>query len=430
MDEIQMLPHWKIVKLGDMVRESIRDGVHQTPTYVNYGIPFIKGKDIFDNKVSFANCSYISLEEHLKISKKVKPELEDILLTKVGTVGNVAIIETSKNFSIFVQVALIKPKLNEVDSRFLMYVLHSRCGQEEIASKSSQSTMRFIGTQKIATIKIPLPPLPEQKTIAHNLRTIQKAKETRQRELELERERKAALMQYLFTHGTRNEPRKQTNIGKIPESWKIIKLGDLCSDGLGRIQTGPFGSQLHAYDYQPIGIPVVNPTHLRFNSISEENIPRISKEKADSLTKHYLLEGDILISRRGDLSRYSYISKQYSGWLCGTGCLLIRLNHPKVNNYFCSILFSTELIQTYLRLNAVGSIMPNLNTKILQSIPLKIPEIEEQKKIGEILHNCDRKIQALEKEITLIDELFHAMLEQLMTGKISTQPLTGAMRFC
>ena len=75
--------------------------------------------------------------------------------------------------------------------------------------------------------QIPLPPLPEQRAIAHVLQTIQEAKSTRQRELALERERKAALMDYLFSYGTKDEPRKQTEIGEIPESWEVVRLGEV-----------------------------------------------------------------------------------------------------------------------------------------------------------------------------------------------------------
>jgi type I restriction enzyme S subunit len=418
--DIGLMPnYWDIVevnKLGNIVTGTTPKT--NIPEYYGGAYMFIAPGDINDNKYVNKTQKYLS-DKGLKVSRPLTPNT--VLVVCIGaTIGKVAITQ-SENSTTNQQINAIIPN-EKVSADYLYYAFKYRSAY--LPALAGRAAIPIVNKSNFGRFLIPLPPLPEQKTIAHTLQTIQKAKETRQRELELERERKAALMQYLFTHGTRNEPRKQTEIGKIPESWKIIKLGDLCSDGLGIIQTGPFGSQLHAYDYQDTGIPVVNPTHLRFNSISEDNIPRISKEKADSLTKHYLLEGDILISRRGDLSRYSYVSEQYSGWLCGTGCLLIRLNHPKVNNYFCSILFSTEFIQTYLRLNAVGSIMPNLNTKILKSISLKIPEIEEQKKIGEILHNCDRKIQALEKEIALTDELFHAMLEQLMTGKISTQPLT------
>ena len=80
----------------------------------------------------------------------------------------------------------------------------------------------------IANLQILLPPLSEQRAIAHILQTIQEAKFTRQHEIELERERKAALMDYLFSHGTKGEPRKQTEIGEIPESWEVVNLEKLC----------------------------------------------------------------------------------------------------------------------------------------------------------------------------------------------------------
>ena len=74
---------------------------------------------------------------------------------------------------------------------------------------------------------IPLPPLPEQRAIAHILRAVQAAREARQREVSLERERKAALMAHLFTHGTRGEPTKQTPIGEMPASWEVVHFGEI-----------------------------------------------------------------------------------------------------------------------------------------------------------------------------------------------------------
>jgi type I restriction enzyme S subunit len=70
-----------------------------------------------------------------------------------------------------------------------------------------------------------------------------------------------------------------------------------------------------------------------------------------------------------------------------------------------------------------GANQTNLNSILIKSIPVALPVFDEQKNISISLKSCDRKIQALEKEISLIDELFHAMLEDLMTGKLSTQPL-------
>ena len=168
--EIGEIPEsWGVIRLGEIVTESIKDGVHQTPTYVEDGVPFITAKDIVDNKIRFVDCAYISLEEHEALIKRVKPEIGDVLLTKVGTVGNVALVDVSQEFSIFVQIALIKPKLDIIDSGFLLYVLQSEKGQAEINRKSAQSTMRFIGVQKISTICISLPSIPEQTQIAEIL---------------------------------------------------------------------------------------------------------------------------------------------------------------------------------------------------------------------------------------------------------------------
>ena len=208
----------------------------------------------------------------------------------------------------------------------------------------------------------------------------------------------------------------------------ITSLGELCEDDLGIIQTGPFGSQLHASDYVQTGIPVVNPTHLGFNLIETERLPHVSEGLANSLSKHYLLEGDILISRRGDFSRFAYITSGEAGWLCGTGCMLVRLANPAIDNYFLALSMSLESVQNYLKQAAVGSIMPNLNTTILSQMPVVVPEIEEQRRIAEILRACETKVRALESEISLLHELLVAMLEELMTGRLSASPFVEAQQ--
>jgi len=95
------------------------------------------------------------------------------------------------------------------------------------------------------------------------------------------------------------------------------------------------------------------------NTIVEGSIPLICEEDAERLSKHYLMEGDVLISRRGDFSRYAYITSRQAGWLCGTGCLLIRIDNPRVDNQFFAISIGMEFIQNYLEYNATGTIMPN-----------------------------------------------------------------------
>lgn len=321
-------------------------------------------------------------------------------------------------------VASMRGISGRLDTSFLRYVLIFKNREIYNIAKAGGSTFPNIGQSQLSDLSISVPEaLDEQEAVSHTLQTVENANESRKRELALERERKAALMEHLFRHGTRCEATKQTEIGEIPESWNLTSLGELCKDGLGTIQTGPFGSQLHASDYIKEGIPVVNPTHLGFNCIETSRVPKIGKKLADSLSKHYLLTGDILISRRGDFSRYAYVGADEAGWLCGTGCMLIRLTNPAIDNYFLALSMSLGSTQDYLKQAAVGSIMPNINTAILSQMPVLVPAMEEQCRIAAALRASEMKIRALEAELPFAEELFDALLAELMSGHLSIGPI-------
>ena len=91
---------------------------------------------------------------------------------------------------------------------------------KQLVSGSTPSRQQ-LRQDRSTDIVVPLPPLPEQRAIAYVLRAVQAAREARQREVNLERERKATLMAHLFTHGTRGEPTKLTPMGEIPKSWGV-----------------------------------------------------------------------------------------------------------------------------------------------------------------------------------------------------------------
>ena len=140
--------------------------------------------------------------------------------------------------------------------------------------------------------------------------------------------------------------------------WKEIRLSDIAD-----IQTGPFGSQLHASDYVINGIPSIMPANIgsRLN-LQLQNIAYIAEEDAQLLDKYRVRENDIIYRRRGDVEKCAYITKRESGWLCGTGCLRVRFNSTEVCPKFCAYLLSTDNIKSWVSGNAVGTTMLNLNT--------------------------------------------------------------------
>jgi type I restriction enzyme S subunit len=177
------------------------------------------------------------------------------------------------------------------------------------------------------------------------------------------------------------------------ENWETTTLGEVCRRGGGNIQTGPFGSQLHASDYVSVGIPSIMPVNIGENRISIEGIARITVEEAERLEKYRVREGDIVYSRRGDVERRALIRAQEDGWLCGTGCLRIRLGEGVVDPLFASYYLGDSEVRKWIVRHAVGATMPNLNTSILSALPFVVPPIEEQKAIAKILSSLDDKIE-------------------------------------
>lgn len=166
---------------------------------------------------------------------------------------------------------------------------------------------------------------------------------------------------------------EETVLGPVPSGWNCIDLGELMRRYGGTIQTGPFGSQLHARDYVATGTPVVMPKDIVNRRVSTDSIARISAADVERLARHKLQAGDIVFSRRGDVERHALITDREGGWLCGTGCLLVRPGREWSAPAFLSMLLDAQQARTWLVQHAVGATMPNLNTGILGSVPVVLP---------------------------------------------------------
>ena len=197
------------------------------------------------------------------------------------------------------------------------------------------------------------------------------------------------------------------------EEWKEYKLGEI-SD----IQTGPFGSQLHQKDYVPLGTPCIMPTNIgnRLN-IDTTNIAHVKGEDVTRLQRHCVKEGDIIYSRRGDIEKCAYILPVNEGWLCGTGCLRIRVKDNDVNSRFLAYQLSTCECKKWIVGNAVGSTMLNLNTSILKELPLRLPSKNKQDRLVNILKSLDDKIEVNRR---INDNFYFAFFEVMLIWALTT----------
>ncbi|MHA7648074.1 restriction endonuclease subunit S [Nitrosopumilus sp. S4] len=154
-------------KLNDICIK-ITDGTHFTPEYTATGIPFISVKDIQNEKINFDNCKYVSKKTHDTLIKRCKPEYGDLLITKSGTIGRMALVDTKIPFSLFVSVALIKPK-KTINRKYLKYIFHNYFNHLDISQQIKGGVIKNFHLEDIREVMIPIPPNDKQQKIVVEL---------------------------------------------------------------------------------------------------------------------------------------------------------------------------------------------------------------------------------------------------------------------
>ena len=167
---------YKVMKLEELTN-LITDGEHKKPNYTEYGKPFISVVNITTGDLKFDNCKFVSAEDSLKFQKRCKPERNDILYTKVGaTYGRSAIVNTDREFSLYVSVCLIKPKSELINPIFLNYTM-----RQPYVKIQADKCIKGIGVPDLHLIEIKkfniiVPPIELQNQFAEIVKQIDKQK--------------------------------------------------------------------------------------------------------------------------------------------------------------------------------------------------------------------------------------------------------------
>lgn len=345
-----------------------------------------------------------------------------ILLTTRAPVGNLAL--TGIPLCTNQGCRLLVPKSDHVDTNFFYYQLQAR--RSELESYAAGTTFQELSATQLKAFQLWLPPLAEQQTIGKYLDHETSKIDTLIAELDdllkLVAEKRQATISHAVTRGINpGVPLVDSGvdwIGEIPEHWDVISLKYLSES----IQTGPFGSQLHAEEYVDNGIPVINPSHIRDGRIIPDPFITVDQETWSRLSRHHLQDGDIVFARRGEMGRCGLVEPHQEGWICGTGSIRVRLWKSLANPKYINIVLSLRGIKELLELESVGSTLDNLNTEIVGSIYLPVPPVAEQLEIVKYLDyeatRLNELATAIQETIELLQERRSALIAAAVTGKI------------
>lgn len=128
--------------------------------------------------------------------------------------------------------------------------------------------------------------------------------------------------------------------------------------------------------------------------------------------------GDIVIARRGDLSRAAAISTSEQGWVCGTGCFLLRLGQSTLRPDYAAYIYRQDFLQRQIAATAVGTTMPSLNNSVMEALLFPFCDEDEQVRIVERLEGVEQDIRALSESLLLSNQQKHGLMHDLLTGHV------------
>ncbi|WP_171039683.1 restriction endonuclease subunit S [Streptococcus pseudopneumoniae] len=428
--------NWEWVRLENITR-LINDGTHSTPHYTETGIPFLSVRDISSGTLDFSNTKYISVEEHAILSKRTKPEMNDILLSKVGTTGIPVKVDTDKEFSIFVSLALLK-FTSSIDVDFMVHLIKS-----PVIFKQSKLGTRGVGNKNLVlqTIKnflFPLPPLSEQQRIVEAIESalekVDEYAESYNRLEQLDKEfpdkLKKSILQYamqgklveqdpndepveVLLEKIRSEKQKLFEEGKIkkkdleisivsqgddnsyyeevpyeiPKSWEWVRFSTLVEIVRG-------GSPRPIKDYLTSEVDGINWIKIGDTEKGEKYINNVKEKiKKSGLNKtRFVKKGTFLLTNSMSFGRPYILNVDgaiHDGWLA-----ISNYENSLNRDYLFYILSSNVVYSQFLSLIS-GAVVKNLNSDKVASILIPLPPLPEQSRIVDKIEQFFAHIDAL-----------------------------------
>lgn len=361
------------MKIKDICR-TITDGSHNPPQGVGKSeYMMLSSKNIFDDEITFNEPRYLSQEEFFRENKRTMISEGDVLLTIVGTVGRSAVV--NKNMSPFTlqrSVAVLHPKNDICDSRFLMYALRGKRSYIENRAKGVAQKGIYLG--EVSEIDINVPDIIEQQVIVEKLDKVFNIIKLRKKELEqFENLMKGRFVEMFGDQSTN------------PRGWNETTIGDECF----YIKDGPHKS-LTDIGKKNGGYPFISVRNIVNGHIDFSTAKYISNEDyADAIKKCHPEKGDMLYSKGGTtgIAKLIDIDEEFANWV---HVAVLKFDKSRLNGvFFENMLNGTYCYEQSQRLTK-GIANRDLVLSAMAQIKIYCPPMELQNQFADFVKQVNK----------------------------------------
>jgi type I restriction enzyme S subunit len=386
-----------------------------TKEYLKQGDYYlVTGTNFIHGKIDWSTCSYVDYRRYNQ-DKYIQIKENDILITKDGTIGKVAIVypKPDKPGTLNSGIFVLRPLNNDYIPKFMYWILSSEYFKSFINDIKAGSTISHLYQKDFINFQYVCPPLTEQKKIAEILSTVDEAIEKTDRIIEETKQLKKGLMQKLFTEGIGHTRFKETKIGRIPEEWDLCRISDFASVKGGR--RVPKGEQLlnEKTDY-----PYIRVSDFKRQSIDTSELKFIPEWIHNKITRYTISKKDIYISIAGTIGLVGTIPDHLDGAnLTENAAKITDFESTADKAYLVYVMMSNTVqkqIQSYIGIGA----QPKLAIYRVGKLFIPLPPFPEQRKIAEILSEVDTKIVNEETTKAELEQLKRGLMQVLLTGQV------------
>ena len=432
--------HWDVRHLGRFGR-LFKGGGGTKEDERESGVPCVRYGDLYTQHQFFITATRACVTPELAKTVYSAIRYGDVLFAGSGEtideIGKSAVNLIHDPACCGGDVIILRPSI-DADARFLGYVMDCAATARQKACIGRGFTVVHIYSSDLKYVTVAMPSLPEQAAIvrflAHADRRIRRYICAKQKLIALLEEHEHAIIHQAVTGridvrtGRPYPVYKDARLDwspRLPEHWDDVTLGI----GTESIQTGPFGSQLHAGDYVSGEIPVINPSHLIRGTIHPDLSVTISRAKATELSRHALQVHDIVMARRGEVGRCALVTESESGWLCGTGSIRIRPRLGAFAPVYLAQLLSASLVKRVLDGASIGATMDNLNPGIVTRLRLPQPPLSQQVAIAGYLSRITVALgkarETVRRQILALECYRARLVVDVVTGKLDVRAVSG-----
>lgn len=389
------------MKLID-VCERVTDGSHHSPKTQEVGYPYITVRDVDDFGINFVDCKFVSKSDFEDLKRNgCAPKFNDLLFSKDGTVGKVAIVNTEIEFVVLSSLAIITPNLELVDPTYLYYVLKSPNFLATAIGKKTGAAIRRIILKNLKDIAIPVPHLSVQKKIISKLDVIFSQLDGAM----------TAVEENIINSETLFKSYLVEIFESGKKSWSYTQLGSVCKTSAG-------GTPLKARKeyYENGDIPWLLSGEVCKKEIFA-SVKFITKAGLENSSARLFPIDTTLVAMYGATAGQVGILKFPSTTnqaVCGI--LPNEKYLPEFLYYYLSYYKDTLLLE------ASGVAQPNLSQIKIKNIPLPIIAVEVQGFLVKKLDAISRQIELTKasyiKKIDKLSDLRNSILQHAFNGEL------------